>query len=390
MPYFDHCATAPPNEEILSSYIDNMKQYWHNPASVYTEGVTAAKFIRDKRRELSSILATDEEAWLFTSGATESIVTAICGTLRQRGGRRSRTIAFEGDHDAAGSALKAIRHDDWPVTMLPLAEGGRPDTEALEKELQERAATGEDIRLITVLLVSNETGAVADVDAIKELRRCYAPDALLHLDMVQAPGRIALNFADLDPDLASFSGHKLGAPRGAGLLYIKPGITLKPLMRGGGQQGGRRGGTENAPLFAAMCDALISAVRSQERSIEHAAKLRALTLNELDRAGTDYRLNLQPETADIHVPAILSISFPGLRAETLLRLMEQEGFQLSAASACNSRADDSHVLVAMGLPPEQRQGTVRISYALSNTEEEAVRLGAALAKQAAWLSAVFS
>lgn len=389
MPYFDHCATAPPNEEILSSYIDNMKLYWHNPASVYPEGVTAAKRIRDKRRELSEVLGTDEQSWLFTSGATESIVTAIRGSLRQRGGRRSRTIAFEGDHDAAGSTLKAIKHDSWPVAVLPLTGSGQPDTAALERELQECAAAGEDVRLITVLLVNNETGAVADVDTIKDLRRRYAPEALLHLDMVQAPGRIPINFAELAPDLASFSGHKLGAPRGIGLLYIKPGINLKPLMRGGGQQGGRRGGTENAPLVGAMCDALIAAVLTQDELSAHAARLRTLTLSQLDAAAIDYELNILPEAGKMQVPAILSIAFPGLRAETLLRLMEQEGFQLSAASACNSRADDSHVLIAMGIPPKQRQGTLRISYALSNTEDEAKKLGETLAKQAAWLGAVF-
>ena len=192
MAYFDHSAAAPPDPIILTRYFEAMQTSWYNPASIYPEGREAAKLIETCQERLNTTLAEraipgmsgSAATWLLTSGASESIVTAIRGTLHQRGGKRSWTIGFAGDHQATLQTLKDLKQEEWPTTVLPINSKGEPDIDALETELQTRRKAGDVVRLVTILQVNNETGAVADIEAIHELRQQYAPASSVNANVV--------------------------------------------------------------------------------------------------------------------------------------------------------------------------------------------------------------
>lgn len=359
--YLDHTATTPPLEEVVAFYADRLRTDFANPSSAHRLGQASLKSLNSARERLARILDCRSDEIITTSGGSESINTALKG-LFPAGGRIHGGIATcPGEHAATRNTCAALSRQGVPINPFHLLPDGSMDLVSVEKALNEKPI------VLTAMLVNNETGALAPVDQIVKLRDRISPRTRIHIDAVQAMGKIPLSFRRLKVDLLSLSGHKFGAPRGIGLLIVRHGLVLSPLIDGGGQQGNRRSGTENPPLVEALALAaeMAAAVTLQENRRMDGIKTQMQQL--LAESG----LPIGPVCAAPAVPHILSIRTAGLRGETLVNALSAENIMVSAGSACSShKATPSPVLKEMGLSDEEARSVVRISFGRTTTEDD--------------------
>lgn len=369
--YFDHTASGLVSDDILAFYSDALKEYNYNPASLHRDGREAKYAIQEACERIASCLDCKAEEIVVTSGASESINTAIAHTVRASHRRGGRLLSFEGEHAATRESMRAWAElMSRPCLFLPETAEGKSDLQALVKALQE-----ENTALVSSMWVNNENGAINDPAAIAALTRKYAPTARIHIDAVQALGKIPLSFRESEADFMSFSLHKIGVPKGIGFLLRKRNIPLQPLIYGGGQQQGKRSGTENAPLVVTAAYALERMNKEMDERTASVIKLHRLFLEQLRKEEISFRL-LSPEDA---VPHILSLYFPGLRAESLQTALSAEGMDVSIGSACSSAKSSANpALLALGLNAEAARHIIRVSFAATNTEEECVCLATAI------------
>jgi cysteine desulfurase len=369
--YLDHSATTLPSAATLAKYQEDLLELSGNPASLHPLGVRAAQAIRASKERIAGALQARPDEVILTSGGSEAINTALKGYVAANS-RRGRTIVtLEGEHAATRESLAFLSRQGYTIRTVPLTADGKADLEALAQ------AVDADTLLVTCLLVNNETGVVQPVESIVRLVREKQPLAAIHLDAVQACGKIPVRFASLGVDLLSGSGHKTGAPKGIGWLLIRRGLRLEPLIHGGGQQQGLRSGTENAPLAVCLADCLTQAVAAQEAGAAICDQLRSWLLTELNRQAVDF-VRLSPLDA---IPQILCLAFPGLRGETLLHALEKEDILVSTGAACSShKKRPSPVLTAMGVPQDLAACSIRISLAATNTPDEITAVAAAIAR----------
>ncbi len=259
--------------------------------------------------------------------------------------------------------MKKLEEDGAEVTWLSVDRQGHISLAELE------AAIRPDTVLVSVILVNNETGTVQDAAAIGKLIKEKNPQTLFHLDAVQAFGKYPIDVEKMKADLLTMSGHKIHGPKGTGILFMRKGLKVKPLMLGGGQQRGQRPGTENGPGAAALGVAADAAFSSQKESIEAVREVKKILLDGI-LAMPDTQLN--GDGLDAASPYVLNVTFKGLRSEVLLHALESKGIVVSAGSACDSKKKvGSPVLTAMGLPFAEIEGAVRFSFCRHNTAEEA-------------------
>ncbi len=297
----------------------------------------------------------------MTSGGTESINLAIKGFVSANPRLGKRIITSCGEHAATLETTRYLSQNGFQVDEIPLKSDGKIDLDALSNALKDPAA------LISLIHVSNESGAVNPISEIVRLRNQLQPTAAVHLDAVQSLGRQRVDFHQMGVDLLSGSGHKVGAPKGIGWLIVRRGIRLTPQIHGGGQQQGLRSGTENPPLAAALALAVELTSREFPLKTAKVESLNQLFIRKLDDAKINYRL-ISPSDA---VPQILTIAFPGLRGETLLHALEDQSIYVSTGSACSSKKVKANlVLKAMGIADKIASCSIRISLAATNTEDE--------------------
>ncbi len=371
--YLDHSATTRPWPAVIDCLTSELALHYANPSSLHRQGQAAASSLEASRQQIAAALGCRKQELLLTSGGSESINTAIKGFVAANPRLGKRIITSRGEHAATVQTLDYLKQQGYEIEELPLRPSGSVDLDALQTALQRPAA------LISLIHVSNETGAVNDAAAIVRLRNQYQPNTAIHLDAVQTLGRQPLHFQRLGVDLLSGSGHKVGAPKGIGWLLVRQGVRLTPLIHGGGQQQGLRAGTENAPLAAALALAIQLTMQNATGREAEVRELRRLFLQELDAASQPYAL-ISPDDG---VPQILTIAFPGLRGETMLHALEARDICVSTGSACSShRRKANTVLQAMGVPDQLAECAIRISLAASNTPDE-IRI-AARAIQDSW------
>ncbi len=374
MSYFDHAATTKPWPELLTLAIETAEDNWQNPASLHLQGQHQLQRLERSRKRLASLLTCRPDELIFTSSATEASNQAIFSVLQQRHPSGSFVLCGAGDHDATRVALHSwAERCGFEYKELPLCANGQYDLEALADILNSNCI------FCSSLAVNNETGAINDLSAIRSLLFQKAPKALWHVDAVQlwCKGREVLNLEQLGADYVSLSGHKIHGPRGVGLLYVRRGRPIRPLILGGGQQLGLRSGTEN-PLAAEQL--ALAAELSSSKLAEDYAYCEALREQFLEAvADLDPVL---PGPGREGQPRILSIAFPGLKADMLLTVLSHQGFMLSSSSACH-RQRQSAVLSAMKLPPELLSSTIRVSFDPSNQPEEVEALSQAIHDAAA-------
>ncbi len=356
--YLDNAATTPVRPESAQAALETMTQGWGNPSSQYALGKQAADRMKLWRADLAGALGCGPEEVYFTSCGSESDNWAISGALEcnRRAGKHILTTAIE--HAAVLEPLKALERQGYEVTYL------QPDRWGSIDPAQAAAALRPDTVLVSMMLVNNELGAVLPVKEVaRAIKRAGCP-ALLHCDAVQGFLKVPFTPRELGVDLLSVSGHKIHAPKGVGALYVRKGVRLSPLIRGGGQEGGYRSGTEATSQIAAFAAAARLGTVSFQKDAACMAELKAYTMDRLAREIPEAEV-LVPDGA----PHILPISLPGYKSEVVVRFLSDRGVYLSSGSACH-RGRPSHVFAALKLPKALLDGALRVSFSYDTSRED--------------------
>jgi cysteine desulfurase len=362
MIYLDHAATTPMRPEVWEAMAPFASTSFGNPSGVHGVSRAAKNALEEAREKIASLIGAQPLEIVFTSGGTESDNLAIKGAVFSSTPRQGLvTSAIE--HEAVLETADFLKRLGMPVTIVGV------DSEARAHPDEIAAAVNDDTAVVSVMMVNNETGTVQDLGQISEMVKTKSPETLIHTDAVQAFGCEDIDVDSLGIDLLTISAHKFGGPKGAGILYVRDGIALEPVLHGGGQELGRRSGTHDVASAVGMATAVEATLSDRQRFETEISAIR-------DRLETS--LLADPGEVVINTPKMgrsshhLNVRFPGVRNETLLMLLDQNGVAASAGSACQSGAATvSHVLEAMGLTPDEARECVRFSFGWTSTAAEA-------------------
>ena len=351
--YLDHNATTPPSPEVLMEVSRVMRDCFGNPGSRHHIGRKARQILEQSRESISQILGAQPSELVFTSGGTESNNVAILGLTQ---GPPGTIVLSPGEHPSSLEVCRMRQRQGWRLHELPVDSAGRLIVSDLPN----------DTRLVTVILAHNETGVIQDVNGLTEL--CRARGIPLHLDAVQAVGKISVNFRELGATTLSFGAHKFQGPRGVGGLLIREGAKFGSLMHGGHQETERRPGTEPVALVAGMALALKTWSANVDDWTNRVRKLRDDFQQKLCEACSPAVVN----GADaLRLPNTLNISFPGVDGEALLVALDLAGIACSLGTTCASGSSEpAPILVAMGLSSDLYRSAVRFSLSPLNTADE--------------------
>lgn len=364
--YFDNAATTPVRPEAVQAAVEAMTEGWGNPSSRYALGREAAARVAGWRGDVAAGLGCRPEEVFFTSCGSEGDNWAIRGAVELGKRRGSHIITTAIEHAAVLEPCRELERQGYEVTYL------RPDREGNISLEELEAALRPDTVLVSMMLVNNELGTILPVrEAAQAIRRAGSP-ALLHTDAVQGFLKVPFTPEELGADLLTISGHKVRAPKGIGALYIRKGIKLKPLLRGGGQESGLRPGTEPTAQVAALAAACRVWAEHREDYTNRMSDTKNYFLELLEAAIPDAVVVSRGDA-----PHICAVSLPGYPSEMLVRELSDRGICVSSGSACH-RGKPSHVFAATGRPKRELMGTLRVSFCPDSTREEAKALTEAL------------
>src|SRR5512132_2943520 len=364
--YLDHAATTPLREEVFEAMKPFFGPRFGNPSSMHRWGREARTALDEARERVGRCLGASPDEIVFTSCGTEADNMALIGVWRARRGDGSRRAAVSTpiEHKAVLGALHEIAKEGGEERLLAVDSAGRVEASSFD------ALVREDAAVCSVMWVNNEIGTVQDVPALAE--RARSRGVVFHTDAVQAFGKIEIDARRTPFDLLSISGHKIGAPKGIGALFIRRGTPMEPLLFGGSQDRGRRPGTENVAMAVGLARAAELAVAERE---EECRRLGAL------RDSLEAQLLARIPDAVVHgrggprAPHVLNLSVPGTDSESLLMALDLAGVAASAGSACQSgNVTPSHVLLAMGVKPDLAIAAVRMSLGSLTTQEHVARV----------------
>jgi cysteine desulfurase len=362
MIYLDHAATTPMRPEVWAAMAPFGTQTFGNPSGVHGVSRTAKNALEESRERIAAIIGAKPLEVVFTSGGTESDNLAIKGAVLSSTPRQGLvTSAIE--HEAVLETADFLKRLGMPVTIVGVDPEARVDPDEIASAVNDGTA------VVSVMMVNNETGTVQDIAAISEAVKQVNPAALFHTDAVQAFGSETVDVDELGIDLLTITAHKFGGPKGAGILYVRDGTPLEPVIHGGGQELGRRSGTHDVASAVGIATAVEAAVADRERfETEVRATRDRMERLIIDSLG-DVVVNTPQTGRSSHH---LNVRFPGVRNETLLMLLDQSEVAASAGSACQSGAATvSHVLEAIGLTPDQARESTRFSFGWTSTMDEA-------------------
>lgn len=361
--YFDNSATTQVLPQVADLACDVMCKNFGNPSALYRKGIAAEKLLKQARERVAATINAKPSEIIFTSGGTEADNLALRGVAKAYRRRGQHIIVSAVEHPAVLRTAEALAEQGFAVDYLPVDENCLVSAQNLRKLLRP------DTILVSVMLVNNEVGAVEPIAELKEVMAEVTPNALLHVDAVQAYGKMPIDPKLLGIDLLAASGHKLHAPKGTGFLYVREGVRFVPQMTGGGQEMSQRSGTENMPGICALGLAAELAYKELSERAENVAAVRQTFLDGLAPLA-DWYLN-SPKQA---LANVLNISFAGVKSEVLLHMLEERGLLVSSGSACSAKKDTlSHVLLAMGYDRPRIEGAIRFSFSCLNTVAEAKR-----------------
>ncbi|WP_367941202.1 cysteine desulfurase family protein [Enterocloster citroniae] len=360
--YFDNSATTRVFDSVRDVVVKVMTEDYGNPSAKHRKGMEAERYVRQAAADIAKTLKVKDKEILFTSGGTESNNMALIGTAmaNQRAGKHIISTRIE--HASVYNPLAFLEQQGFEVTYLSVDHKGHISLEELERSVRP------DTILVSIMYVNNEMGAIEPVDEIAALIHGKNPNTLFHVDAIQAYGKLVIRPAKQGIDLLSVSAHKIHGPKGVGFLYIAPGVKMRPLLYGGGQQKDMRSGTENVPGIAGMGAA------AKEMYTDHQAKMDYIT------GLKDHMIHRMEQLEGVTVnslkggesaPQIVSASFEGVRSEVLLHALEDRGIYVSSGSACSSNHPAiSGTLKAIGIKKELLDSTLRFSFGMFNTIEE--------------------
>lgn len=375
MKYFDYAAATPPYPDVIRTMSEIMETQFGNASSIHGYGERADQLLRRARAACAAAVGVKADEIIFTSGATESNNLAIKGAALRYCSRGKHIITTAAEHASVYESVLQLQQWGWDVTFLPV------DSRGVVTADQVMSAVRSDTVLVSLMHVNNETGAIHPLEEIGSILKKNAPRVLFHVDGVQGFGKLQAAPTQWKADLYSLSAHKIRGPKGAGLLYVRSGIELTPLLSGGAQEHGLRAGTENTALIVGMAKAMRIAAEGQVEFSKRISVLRDRVMDAI-AAIPKLQLNSTKEGA----PHIVHFSYPGMKAEAALHTLEQLGCTVSTQSACSSRsAEPSRVLLAMGRDAACAAGGLRISFGDEHTEEDAAVLEKALHQMVAQL-----
>ncbi len=357
--YVDNNATTKVAPEVLEVMLPYFSEYYGNPSSMHFFGGQVQKKVDEARAKVADFLGAEPSEIVFTSCGTESDNAAILGTLDSYPEKR-HLITTRVEHPAVGNVSTYLGRKGYRVTELSVDREARLDLDELRESLTDETV------LVTIMYANNETGVIFPIEEIGEIVK--ARGIPFHTDAVQAAGKIPLNMKKSKVDMLSISGHKLHAPKGIGVLYIRKGTKFSPFMIGGHQEKGRRGGTENVPYIIGFGKACELAKKHLD---EENTRIKSLT-DYLEAKLLEKIPNTLVNGDRIHrLPNTVSVSFEYVEGESILLLLSDLGICASSGSACTSGSlEPSHVLRAMGVPFTAAHGSIRFSLSIYNTKEE--------------------
>jgi cysteine desulfurase len=357
--YLDNNATTQVAVEVLEAMMPYFRDFYGNPSSMHSFGGQVARKIREAREQAASLIGATPEEIIFTSCGTESDNAAIRSALAAHPDRR-HILTTRVEHPAVKALCAHLTRQGYRVTELPVDKNGLLDMDQFERSLSA------DTAVVSLMWANNETGVLFPVEQAAEIAR--EKGILFHTDAVQAVGKIPINMSKNVIDMLSISGHKLHAPKGIGILYVRKGTKFSPFLIGGHQEKERRGGTENTPSIIGLGKACELAAKEMERENTIVKSLRDKLERELLARIPNSRVNGSPL---FRLPNTTNISFEYVEGEAILLLMNEYGICASSGSACTSGSlQPSHVLRAMGVPFTMAHGSIRFSLSIYNTEEE--------------------
>ncbi len=363
--YLDNSATTKPCNTAIQNVNFALSDTWGNPSSLYDMGFRAQMLVDDTRKAVANLLKCREDEIFFTGSGTEGNNTAILGAAASRKKRGKKIVTTAIEHPSVLETMKRLQDDGFEVVYLKSQKDGSISADDLKNAIDKNTV------LVSIMLVNNETGSIQPLKQASQIIKQSGAPALLHCDGVQAFGKMPINLNEWGVDLFTASAHKIHGPKGVGILYIKKGVTIKPLLTGGGQEKNMRSGTESVPLIFGLKGA-VDELGNIAKNLESQKELWLYAKDALLQTGL-----VSINSCEDALPYILNISVEGYRSETLLHFLEAQGVYVSSGSAC-AKGNGSYVLNEMGLSRQRVDSALRVSFSRYNTKEDVDALKTAI------------
>lgn len=355
--YLDHAATTPVDEEVLKAMQEFFSKKFGNASSLHSWGREAREALEESREKVAKLINADANEIVFTGSGTESDNLAIKGIAYKH--RKGHVITSKIEHPAVLETCKYLEKKGFDVTYLPVDKYGLVDPKQVEEAIRD------DTILISIMHANNEIGTIEPIEEIGKIAKKHGIP--FHTDAVQSVGKIEVDVKKLNVDLLSMSSHKIYGPKGVGALFIKHGIKIEPILHGGGHEHGLRSSTENIAGIVGFAKACELAKKRLHEDAEKMKKLRDKIIKETLKIEESY-LTGHPEK---RLPNNASFYFKGIEGESLVLMLDAKGIATSTGSACSSKKlQASHVLLAIGIKPEDAHGSLRVTLGRENSEEE--------------------
>jgi cysteine desulfurase len=362
--FLDHAATTPTRPEVVNAMLPYFADSFGNPSSIYSQGQEAKGAVEEARTKVAELIGARSEEIIFTSGGTEADNLALKGVAYASEHKGNHIITTSIEHHAVLEACKFLEKRGLEITYLPVDKHGLVNPDDVKKAITDKTI------LISVMQANNEVGTIEPVEEIGKIAQ--EAGVHFHSDAVQTVGHIPVNVDELEVDLLTISGHKLYGPKGVGALYVRKGTKLVSLIHGGEQERRRRAGTENVPAIVGLGKAVALAGQEMGKEAERLARLRDKLIEGLAKKIDHIYLNGHPTR---RLPNNVNISIDFVEGESLLLNLDLEGICASTGSACSSASlEPSHVLLALGLSPEQAHGSLRFTLGRDNTQADVERV----------------
>lgn len=360
--YLDHSATSAVDPRVIKVMLPFFDEEYGNASSLHEEGQKAHEALEEARKKVSQVLHAEPAEIIFTSGGTESNNTALKGAafaaLRENKGKK-HIITSQIEHDCVLNACRWLEKTGFEVTYFPVDKYGLANLEQLEEAIRK------DTLLVSIMHANNEIGTVQDIKEIGAL--AHEHGVLFHTDAVQSVTKLLIDVEAMNVDMLSLSSHKIHGPKGVGCLYVKKGTKIDPIMHGGGHERGFRSGTENVSGIVGFAEAMRLGEEERPKEMPRIEKLRDKLIKGALEIENSW-LNGHPEK---RLPINAHFCFKFIEGESLILRLDMKGISASTGSACSSKSlDPSHVLLAIGLPPEDAHSSLRLTLGRDNTKED--------------------